>query len=90
VDHWLKKIRDRLSDNATVAATVRRLSRKRFLVTFRAAANGETFISEARKERLEEAVSEAGSWLWERLNTSPPPPQKKLGDKIRRLFREAS
>lgn len=89
VDRWLQKIRQTLPDGGTAVVTVHQTSRRRFLVSFRASAYGETFISEVRRERLEDAVNEAAVHLVERLGQNPPQPRKPgLGEKVRRLFGE--
>lgn len=85
---WLAKIRTRLPDEGTAVATVHRLSRKKYLVSFRASAYGETFISEAREEDLETGIREAGARLYERLETASPGAKKNLGDRVRELFGE--
>ncbi len=87
VDGWLQKIRGNLPEGGTAVVTVHQASRKRFLVSFRASAYGETFISEVRRERLDDAVNEAGKSLVERLSQSPLQPKKEnLGEKVRRLL----
>ena len=84
VENWLARIRACLPDGGTAVATIHKV-RRRFLVSFRASAYGETFISEVRKENIEEGIEEAGTHLFERLEQSPPQP-KKLREKILGLF----
>ena len=90
-DLWLAKVRSRLPDTGTAAVTVHKVSRRRYLVSFRATAFGETFISEAREDRLEDGLREAGQMLFERLLASPPTLKNNgsFGDRVRRLFSEA-
>ncbi len=86
-ENWLARIRARLPDSGTAVVTVHRLSRRKFLVSFRASAFGETFISEAREDDLNRGLEEAGTRLYERLGATPLRPSKKdLGEKIREMF----
>ena len=90
-EQWLAKVRSRLPDSGTALVTIHKVSRRRYLVSFRASAFDETFISEAREERLEDGLREAGQMLLELLASSPPIPKDSggLGDRVRRLFSEA-
>jgi hypothetical protein len=86
VERWLKKIRERLPESGTLVVTIHRASRHRYLVSFRAEAFGETFISEVRQERLADGVKLAGSGLFDRLGLDPPQRKPGLGERVRRLF----
>jgi hypothetical protein len=86
-EEWLAKIRARLPDEGTAVVTVQQLPRRKFLVSFRASAFGETLISEAREESLDVGIREAGSRLFERLGATPiGNTQKNLGERVRKLF----
>lgn len=88
-EDWLARIRTRLPDDGTAVVTIHKLPRRKFLVSFRASAFGETFISEAREESLELGVREAGTRLYERLSVTPPqPPPPSLASRVRELFGE--
>src|SRR5690349_1663811 len=88
-EEWLAKIRARLPDTGTAVCTIHKLPRRKYLVSFRASAYGETFISEAREEDLEFGVQEAGTRLYERLGATPPQPKPaSLTDRVRELFGE--
>jgi len=89
VEEWYRKIRALLPEDSSLVVTTQRVPRRKYLVSFRASALGETFISEVRDSRLDQAVGEAGRRLYARLELSPPK-RPGLGDKVRRLFREAS
>ncbi|MGZ3685055.1 MAG: hypothetical protein ACXVCI_14435 [Bdellovibrionota bacterium] len=89
VEDWLAKIRTCLPDSGTAVVTIHKLPRHKFLVSFRASAFGETFISEARENDVELGLEAAGSRLFERLTTTPPQPKPvSLGDRVRELFGE--
>lgn len=88
VEDWLQRVRSALPDGGTAVVTVHKISRRKFLVAFRASAAGETFISEVREESLEQGVRLAGSHLLERLAQSTPEPKENLREKLLRLFGE--
>jgi hypothetical protein len=88
-EDWLARIRAQLPDTGTAVVTIHRLPRHKYLVSFRASAFGETFISEVRDESLEVGVQQAGSRLFERLSLSPPMPKPaSIADRVRELFGE--
>jgi hypothetical protein len=88
-EDWLSRIRAQLPDTGTAVVTIHRLSRRKYLVSFRASAFGETFISEVRDDSLEVGVREAGTRLVERLTSSPPLPKPTtIADRVRELFGE--
>lgn len=63
VDEWLKEIRRRVPGNASVTATIQ-WKAGAFLASFRILQeDGELLSSEARSERVEEAVRSAGEGL---------------------------
>jgi hypothetical protein len=88
-EEWLAKIRSRLPEEGTAAVTVHKLPQRKFLVSFRATASGETLISEAREESLEKSIRAAGTRLYERLGEAPPGAAPKgFSDRVREIFWE--
>ncbi len=84
---WLARIRSRLPDSGTAVVTVHRLEGREFLISFRATALGETFISEARDASLDAALDIAGTHLLERISATPPSrPRKTMTERMRDFF----
>ncbi len=83
---WLARVRALLPDSGTAVLTVHRQPPGEFLVSFRATAIGETFISEAREASLEKGLEEAGTHLLEQLANPPRPPKKSLGERMREIL----
>ena len=88
VEHWLEKIRRHLPEESSLVATIHRMPRNLNLISFRATASGETFVSEARERSVEWGIRVAGMRLLEHLVQSPLP-KPRLRQRIRRFFRDA-
>lgn len=92
VEVWLERIRSRLPEGGSTGASILQVSRKLYLVSFRASAYGATFISEVRKENLEDGVREAAQRLLERLAETRPLENghdSRFVERVRRVFRSA-
>ena len=86
-EKWLARIKSRLPDDGTAVVTMHRLRDGKFLVSFRANAFGETFISEAKGATVDRGLEAAGSHLLERLALTPPgSTPKTIPERMREFF----
>lgn len=93
VQYWHDRIRGCLPDGGSLVVTLHEDDIRGTMVSFRAQAGNETFISEARDPDVARAVEQAGSYMFERLITPGYPGGEEpttVRDRLRRFFREAS